>query len=76
MKALPKEPVPPVIRIDEPSIMDKAKPPKDELVLTVGFLTSKGPNHIILSHSICTGEYDTNGRIQIPLGMIKHLREI
>ena len=55
---------------------DKAKPPKDELVLTVGFLTSKGPDHIILSNSICSGEYDTNGRIQIPIGMIKWIREM
>lgn len=28
MKALPNDPVPPVMRIDEPSRMDKAKPPK------------------------------------------------
>jgi hypothetical protein len=28
MNALPKEPVPPVMRIDEPSRMDTAKPPR------------------------------------------------
>lgn len=55
---------------------DKAKPPKDELVLTVGFLTSKGDNHIVVSSSICSGEYDTNGRMQIPIGMIRHIREM
>jgi hypothetical protein len=55
---------------------DKVKEPKAELVLTVGFLTSKGPDHIIVSNSICSGEYGTNGRIQIPLGMIKSLKEM
>lgn len=55
---------------------DKAKPPKDELVLTIGFLTSKSDNHIVVSSSICSGEFDTNCRMQIPIGMIKHIKEI
>jgi hypothetical protein len=52
------------------------KPAKDELVLTVGFLTHVGDNHIIVASTICDGEFNTNCRLQIPIGMIKHIREL
>ena len=49
---------------------------KHELVLTVGFLVQNTDEHIVIASTICEGENDTNCRIQIPLGMIKHIREI
>ena len=55
---------------------EEVKKVKEELVLTVGFLVKNTDNHIVVASSICDGEYNTNCRLQIPIGMIKHIKEL
>jgi hypothetical protein len=55
---------------------DKVKKPKEELVLTLGFLVWNDDDHIVVASSICNDEYNTNCRIQIPIGMIKHIKQL
>lgn len=55
---------------------DKVPEPKQSLVLTVGFLIKETENHLVICHSITDSEYGTNGRIQIPRGMIVHRKQL
>ena len=52
---------------------DKVAEPKEALVLTVGFMMKKTKKHIVIAASITAGEYNTNQRIQIPMGMVKKI---
>lgn len=56
----------------------KQAPKKDvlDLCLTVGFLVYSGEESIVVASTIGEGKYDNNCRIKIPVGMIKHIREI
>lgn len=45
------------------------------LAVTIGFLLRENDEHIVISHS-ADGDANTNGRIQIPVKMIKERREV
>ena len=48
----------------------------EELCLTVGFLIHHNDHSAIVASTLHTGVFGTNARIQIPIGMIKHIKEL
>lgn len=53
--------------------MDRTEIPKAQMVISVGFLVSDEPEHIIIAQDTDeTGAH--NGRTQIPRGMVKKMK--
>lgn len=52
---------------------DGVKHPRPHLVLSVGFLLSKGNGHYVLAMDLDEGSLH-NGRAQIPSGMVKKIK--
>ena len=53
--------------------MDKAEKPKPQLALSVGFLISDEPEHIVIAQDT-DDDGGHNGRTQIPRGMVKKIK--
>lgn len=49
---------------------------EEELCLTVGFLIHNDDKHVVVASTIHPGVYGTNARIIIPIGMVKHIKEL
>jgi len=57
-------------------VADKKEYEKEMLVLTIGFLVNHNDKNVVVASTIHGEEYGTNSRIIVPIGMIRHIREI